>query len=75
MAKQLRDLLIPLSSMSDNDLMAKIEQIRKNKKEIKPATTKHNKATTKKKVGKIADLMSSLPEEERLKMMKMLEDD
>jgi len=73
MARQLEDLIVSLSSMSDNDLMEKIKQIRKNKKEIKPATTKRNKAKTKKKVNNIMDLLATLPEEERQKLISQLE--
>ena len=79
MAQQLRDLIKPISEMSDAELLEKIRSIRKNKYEIRPAKVKHTERAARgdshRAVSKLGKLAQGLSEEEREELIKSLTED
>lgn len=77
MSKQLNMIVHDYLSMSFDEQLALVQQIRKNKYTIRPAAQKHKKRAAKSKVkptaNKLAALLNSLPEDQRAAVLASLQ--
>ncbi len=74
---QLLDLVKPIEQMSDEELQAKLREVRNNRNHAKPAAQAHVKRAAKKtsnaKVSKAVKITDGLTEKEKLELIAMLQ--
>lgn len=70
---QLKDLVKPISDMSDEELMERLRTIRHNRTAARPAAKAHAKRAAKKgavtRISKVDKLLEGLSREEILKLL------
>lgn len=64
----LEDLAAQIETLSDDELRARIQEIRKSRNLKRPAAVTH--AAAKKKTDKLKDLLSGMSKEELAKLLK-----
>ncbi len=73
---QLKDLVKPIEEQTDEELLARIREIRHNRETLRPARRKHEERVEKKasraRVGSMEDLIGKLSDSEREELMKKL---
>ena len=68
---RLEDIVSGVEGISREELLEKVRQIRKNKYEVKPASSGHRKKEAKSNIDK---LMKGMPAEMRQALLKKLRD-
>lgn len=73
---QLQDLVKPIEEMTDEELRARLREIRHNREVVRPAAKKHVERAKKKgsvtRINKAADLFAGMSEEEKAELIKVL---
>lgn len=73
---QLKDLVTPISQLSDEELMERLRAIRHNRNTVRPAAASRAKRAAKKgsqgRVNKVESLLEGLTEAQMLELMQQL---
>lgn len=74
---QLQDLVKPIEQMTDEELTARLQEIRHKRDTVRPAAKRHVEKAAKKgtqtRITKAADLFAGMSEEEKAEIIKALE--
>ena len=74
---QLQDLVKPIDEMTDEELRARLREIRHKREVVRPAAKKHIERAKKKgavtRINKTAELFAGMSEEEKAELIKALE--
>jgi uncharacterized tellurite resistance protein B-like protein len=74
---QLQDLVKPIDEMTDEELRARLREIRHKREIVRPAAKKHIERAKKKgavtRINKAAELFAGMSEEEKAELIKALE--
>ena len=75
---QINNLIKPLDQMTDEELRARLMEIRHNREIVRPSAAKKASAPAKKAAKKVStkieDMFASLSEDERIALIKQLGD-
>lgn len=73
---QMKDLVKPIDEQSDEELLARLREIRHNRNVIRPAAKTHAKNKAKKgavtRINKLDDMLGSLTPEQRAELIAQL---
>ena len=74
---QIQDLVKTIDNMTDDELLARVREMRHRRETLRPAAANRvarvEKKASRAKVNKTADLVDAMSEEERLKLIALLE--
>lgn len=75
---QIKDLIKPMSSMTDEELLERLRQVRHNREHVRPAARKHvERAEAKQSRAKVSNtdkLVAKLSDAEREALIKQLQE-
>lgn len=73
---QLKDLIKPVEDMTDDELRARLQELRHKREVVRPAAKKHADKAVKKEASKsvkgLSGMLSNMTEEQKAQLIKAL---